>query len=387
MLGVGGERILIALLALFSFSVLVQVFTVEYLDLQERSRRWVIPLTPPRTGLEDIPEKQIPQDNESIDNFKSLLLEDVKLRDLEDILLAAKVDVTEDERIKIPPKADVVEMYGSSPVILGLERCEEFRRNVKPEDAYVGPAGMFNTGTNLLTNLLRQNCHIPEKMEVHGKESIGMRGQVPWGKHSPATWRLHHVASDQVTVNQTNFLPATVIKDPYTWMNSMCRHSYSANWNHDEKHCPNLIPITALDLKYAKGKPTIPVNVHYSDTNVTEHESLAGLWNDWYSQWIDAAFPRLVIRFEDLLFHAEEVVGKVCTCGGGVIHTEYFKYIEESAKTGKAHKGSNGLVKSFVSYGNKTRRTTVYTNGDMDYAKKTLRRDLMDMFHYTNPMA
>lgn len=391
---------LIALLALVSFSVFIQVITVEYLDFQDNNSNIAIPLplsSPSliagfETGAGVTVEKgEIRHGNENVikietehGNQKSTVLEDERLRDLEEILQAARVDITEEERAKIPPKTDVIEMYGSSPVILGLERCEEFRKNVKPEDAFVGPAGMFNTGTNLLTSLLRQNCHIPEKVEMYGKASIGMRGQAPWGKHSPATWRHHHVAMDQSTVNQTNFLPATIVKDPYTWMNSMCRHSYSANWKHNDEHCPNLVPLTELDREGAGGKPSVPVNVRYSDDNITHHESLAGLWNDWYSQWIDATYPRLVIRFEDLLFHAEAVVGQVCVCGGGVMR-EDFKYIEKSAKEGKVHKGSNGLVKSLVSYGNKTRRVTPYTDSDLEYARKTLNRDAMNMFRYGDP--
>jgi len=111
------------------------------------------------------------------------------------------------------------------------------------------------------------------------------------------------------------------------------------------------VPLTAADRQYAKGADSVPVNVHYSEENITHHTSLVGLWNDWYGQWMDVPFPRLIVRFEDLLFHAEAVVGQVCTCGGGVMHTgANFRYIEKSAKKGKAHEGSNGLIKSLVSY-------------------------------------
>lgn len=47
----------------------------------------------------------------------------------------------------------------------------------------LGAAGMFSTGTNLLTQLLKRNCYIPERAERYGldtasKEQLGMRWQV-----------------------------------------------------------------------------------------------------------------------------------------------------------------------------------------------------------------
>ena len=46
---------------------------------------------------------------------------------------------------KLPLKSDVEDLYGSEPVIIGLETCKTFRETIDPGDAYVGPAGMFNT--------------------------------------------------------------------------------------------------------------------------------------------------------------------------------------------------------------------------------------------------
>ena len=47
----------------------------------------------------------------------------------------------------------------------------------------IGSAGMFSTGTNLVTQLLKQNCYIPERYEKYGgtnatKEQLGVRWQV-----------------------------------------------------------------------------------------------------------------------------------------------------------------------------------------------------------------
>ncbi len=240
----------------------------------------------------------------------------------------------------------------------------------------------------MLQALLSQNCYLPDRMEKHGKASTGMRWQVPWGKHSPVSWRHKHSAPSMTTLNQTAFLPALVIKDPYTWMDSMCRHSYAANWKHFDGHCPNLVPTTSEEKDYLEknGKSTFNVNVRYRETNITHHDSLADLYNTYYGDWIDADFPRLIVRFEDLLFHAEIVVQKICECGGGKLFSDKpFKYSVNSAKTGEAHKGANGLVKSMTKYSDKSKRLKSFTSDDLSYTVNTIRSDIMNMFGYAIP--
>jgi hypothetical protein len=74
-------------------------------------------------------------------------------------------------------------VVGDHPILLGLDKCNEFRDKVPPLERMLGSSGMFNTGTNLVTHLLKQNCEIPERREQYGphqsKESYGMRWQVP----------------------------------------------------------------------------------------------------------------------------------------------------------------------------------------------------------------
>ena len=84
----------------------------------------------------------------------------------------------------LPTMAQIRKVFGPKPVILGLESCSTFRDTVPALDRMLGASGMFNTGTNLVTHLLKQNCEIPERREQSGehqsKESYGMRWQVPW---------------------------------------------------------------------------------------------------------------------------------------------------------------------------------------------------------------
>lgn len=78
----------------------------------------------------------------------------------------------------LPTWTQVTNLYGSAPIIHGLERCKEYRTNVEASTRFLGIAGTFNTGTNLLADLMRFNCQIVERMEVYGKKSKGVRWQV-----------------------------------------------------------------------------------------------------------------------------------------------------------------------------------------------------------------
>lgn len=85
-------------------------------------------------------------------------------------------------RQELPTDASIIDQYGNQPKILGLDTCQTYRDTVPAEDRMLGAAGMFSTGTNLVTQLLKQNCVIPERAKLYGenatKEQLGMRWQV-----------------------------------------------------------------------------------------------------------------------------------------------------------------------------------------------------------------
>ena len=67
------------------------------------------------------------------------------LRSLEEILERAGVDVTQEIKEQLPPMEDVQSMYGSEPIIHGLDTCQAFQNTIESSDAFIAPAGMFNT--------------------------------------------------------------------------------------------------------------------------------------------------------------------------------------------------------------------------------------------------
>jgi hypothetical protein len=295
----------------------------------------------------------------------------------------------------LPTWSRIQSLFGDRPRIFGLETCQAFRESVDPTVKFFGIAGTFNTGTNLLSELMIQNCQITERMKVYGNESKGMRWQVPWGKHYPATERGSHVTGTDRVVPHENSLPLITIRDPYQWMQSMCRHTYGANWRFSKKHCPNLVPTVddKLRFKDLAEKETVPVTIVYSIKKNfhVAHDSLVHLWNEWYNLYFIATFPRIIVRFEDLLFYGEEVTETLCECGGGVPREDrkfpHFVYVSESAKLGTAAHGNHktGLLDALIKYGSDDHRLDQMTPEDLALAAKILDPKMMEYFGYTNP--
>lgn len=101
------------------------------------------------------------------------------------ILTAANIQLDAELASQLPSWGDIVSMYGDKPIIHGLETCKKYRDTVDPADRMLGPAGLFNTGTNLLFELMKANCNIKEARtsKTHREPTRnGMRFQPPWGK-------------------------------------------------------------------------------------------------------------------------------------------------------------------------------------------------------------
>jgi hypothetical protein len=139
----------------------------------------VVPAVPAKetpARIETLSEEQQGNNNNNNNNKDRVLA----------VLAQAGITVRPEIAAKLPTWKQVTDQYGSQPVVAGLDRCETFRQTVPAVQRMIGAAGMFSTGTNLLTVLLKQNCVIPARLGLYGanatKEQLGMRWQVPWGK-------------------------------------------------------------------------------------------------------------------------------------------------------------------------------------------------------------
>ncbi len=301
---------------------------------------------------------------------------------LENVGLEATPDLIE----QFPPMKEISALYGDDVIIPGLlETCEVYRNAVALEDRHTGPAGMFNSGTNLLYTLLMENCQLPNKR-------FGIVWQVPWGKHTPLSWKHRNFPKHWLSVEHDDVLPVVVIKDPYTWLRSMCRQSYNAHWPRNPDHCPNLIK-TEMDAHLKEfqgmtmGEP-VPVYIKYNQSHYTNHTNLIALWNDWYGAYWNDPGPRLFVRYEDMLFRPYETTSKLCTCiGGNFTYQGTFKYVKRSAKGERgSHQGSSDLISALLRYSNSTERIHGFSTEDMKVAAAGLNKVLLDTFHYPMPL-
>ena len=158
---------------------------------------------------------------------------------------------------------------------------------------------------------------------------------MPWGKHTPGSERGRYLKNQKIKYTIDEVLPVVLIRNPYGWMKSMCRHPYTAKWDsmQNKRSCPELKrggEWNGVDVKFGPG--------------VRHHQSLAHMYNDWYGHYyygndtvaegiqrsIEAPFPRLIVRFEDIIFFPLEVTTQICKCAGGVIgHREDDKDVPE----------------------------------------------------------
>jgi hypothetical protein len=198
----------------------------------------------------------------------------------------------------------------------------------------------------------------------------------------PANFREEHSTKWATQIWKESVLAVVTIRHPYDWMKSLCKNHYTAYWPHNELgKCPNLINEKTNDL--------VPVEVKY-DGNKQHYDSIAHLWNEWYAKYLERVdFPYLVVRFEDLQFHAKNVTMQICHCAGGVIRDDRpFQYIVHSAKQGPGHgkeKERTGMVGAWIKYSKEMPPRNGFSKLDYDASVRYLEEKYMTMFGYHHP--
>ncbi|CAJ1939117.1 unnamed protein product [Cylindrotheca closterium] len=338
-----------------------------------------------------LPLKDTEMHNETNDEQKQepmAEVEDDERGHILEIFKEAEVNLTSDQIEALPTWSQVQEVVGTHPYILNLESCARYRELVPPLERMLGSAGSFNTGTNLVTHLLKQNCEIPERREKCGphesKECYGMRWQVPWGKHTPAKFRNQHATEKAQKIKKEYILPVVTMRNPYSWFKSMCHNSYAARWRHGKQdtNCPK--------LKDPDVQRWNPVTVRYGEGREDDHASLAHMWNDWYGYYLnDADYPYVVVRMEDLVFYPKETIRQVCECAGGKIRTDQpFKFVVESAKKDSpGHDKTTGIYEAWIKYSKPAPAMGGFAEADFLDSQEALNRTLMKLMGYRHPPA
>lgn len=153
--------------------------------------------------------------------YRERAMIDDKLKILDLFIEAGLKEMDDSTYAVLPTWSEVTKLYGNEPRILGLDQCEAFQNKGDPWEHFVSTAGTFNSGTNLMAEMLIHNCHMQARMDKLGFKNRGIRWQVPWGKHTPPgdeEYRLNHKSTKDQGVDATMILPAVTVRDPYYWM-------------------------------------------------------------------------------------------------------------------------------------------------------------------------
>lgn len=290
----------------------------------------------------------------------------------------AGVTIDDEEVLaQLPAWSQVEELYGARPVISGLEKCHDFRESNTNEQVLLTSAGLYRTGISLLDRLLEENCkNIPVVKN-------------PWWKHSPASMshapryilepgeykkNMKELVGEKKKDYTKNILQIVLIRDPFHWVASVCQ----SNRFKDTEACQDMtadgehFTLKGLWVRRDEEKKGRKTQKNY--------DSFIDLWNKWHDEQSKVSHPQLMIRYEDLIFHAEEVVENVCRCGGGRM-MEHFTYKTDSNNL------SVGafLADSMISYGKVMGRIERFSTEEVAQARENLDNDLMRKFRYAYP--
>ena len=278
-----GSPLLSLVISVFLFVGLLQVFDLSEPLAETTHQQQQQPPSAVEVGLADFSKGHTTEFNDTHIRQASSGREPI----LQLLKEAGISDLSPQQISRLPRWEHVVDLYGPKVVIVGKNRCDQFRKKVRLTDRKVGVAGLFNTGTNLLQLHLFRN--------IHGVESLW---QVPWGKHRMAAVKWNHTANRMDKYNKEHVLPIVIVRDPLAWLQSMCAHPYAAHWRHDEHHCPNLVPNEDDTKRYDHLKETFQVTVRYDKDKQTHwiFDSLVHFWSEYHRQYLDADYPVLLSK-------------------------------------------------------------------------------------------
>jgi len=117
-----------------------------------------------------------------------------------------------------------------------------------------------------------------------------------------------------------------------------------------------------------------------------EYESLADMWSEWHRQYLRATYPRILVRFEDTVLYAEELMRIISKCSGAPMMSNQFRYVAGEArdwaggKKGSLLKSLSKLGQYDVSY---RKLLADGTGKNREYLQSALDPELMRIFRYT----
>ena len=198
-----------------------------------------------------------------------------------------------------------------------------------------------------------------------------------WGKHMlPSKYQRSNLHPQGRTwENTTEILPIVIVRCPFFWMQAMCKAPYDAHWIKMANHrCPN---VWNEREKAAYRVYTLTQQSNY--TKLDQYESMIHLWSDWNNDYLHADYPRLLVRFEDVMYRLQDVVAAVRDCIAMEPSNATFVYQTSSSKK---HGDPAGVLDSLKKYASDSKRHVGLTALDRRFANEALDKNLMSLFRY-----
>jgi len=300
----------------------------------------------------------------------------------------------------LPTMEFIQNNYGTAgPIIHGLETCAAYQdllllsqqQKQQPQPTVEpGPrvGGLYHSGTNALSRTLENNLHLP----VPKKSKWDSPFDLPWGKHIPSKYRFRNTHPSGNPDRHDLALPIIVIRNPFPWMSNMCREGYDARFIKFRIGCPKLV----LSDQNHNQTNRVVVRADQTGKQYTDHyATLADMWSEWYREYLDADYPRLMIRYEDTLLYGPEIMEVIRVCSGaasrhansdtdGGNHSNHSspKFVYH-AQEARAWGGPGSLFGALTKLGKTDHYFQTVGGADQEYLlHKGLDQRLMQLFHY-----
>jgi len=150
-------------------------------------------------------------------------------------------------------------------------------------------------------------------------------------------------------------------------------------WDRGEDfRCPNLVRDDKPDETVE-----IFVNTHASGRKLKyTYKSLADMWTKWNREYLESDTPRLIIRFEDMMYHLEEILQTIRDCVGPPVGRKDYDPLRYEIGDAKPHGNPTGFVDALPKQASDEKRHKGLNAKDRHYAHQALDAELMEIFHY-----
>ena len=108
----------------------------------------------------------------------------------------------------------------------------------------------------------------------------------------------------------------------------------------------------------------------YQPDKPSYYDNLPDFWVRWHDEYVNTTHPRLVVRFEDLLFDSEKTISTVCACVGGKMRPRFTQEEIVSKDKTLGHYGPvNDRAKALRLYSSEKHRFDHYDRDDLELLK------------------